>query len=305
MISLICLGIGSFFLLITILLTVYTVEQQTAAVIQRFGKFVGVARSGLNFKCPFIDSVAGVVSLKLSQLDVDVETKTKDNVFVHVRVSVQYQVMLEKIYESFYKLTNPHAQMTAYVFDVVRAKVPKTTLDNVFEAKDDIANAVKDELANEMDDFGYVIVKALVTDIDPDEKVKVSMNEINAAQRMRVAAVEKAEAQKILKVKEAEAEAASKVLQGEGIAGQRKAIIDGLRNSVEDFKTAVEGSTAQDVMNLVLMTQYLDTLKEIGVSAQSKVMFIPHSPGALIDLRAQIRDAVLMGNNADINEGKK
>lgn len=287
------IGVVGVFGLLTLIFSVFTVGQQTAAVTQRFGKFVRVATSGLNFKMPWVDWVAGRINLRVQQLDVKVETKTEDNVFVKTVVSVQYFVLPSKVYDAYYKLQDPAEQITAFVFDVVRARVPKIKLDDVFFKKDEIADAVKEELSQTMDDFGYGIVKALVTDIDPDQKVKDSMNEINAAQRLRVAANEKGEAEKILKVKAAEAEAQSKALQGKGIADQRKAIIDGLRESVDDFKKSVEGSTAQDVMNLVLMTQYFDTLKEIGASSQANTILIPHSPGALSDLSAQMRNAMI------------
>ncbi len=279
--------------LMALALTFFTVEQQTAAVVQRFGKFVGIAPAGLNLKVPFIDTVAGRLSLRVQQLDVKVETKTEDNVFVHVVVSVQYYVLPDKTYEAFYKLNNPNSQITAFVFDVVRARVPKIKLDDVFEKKDEIANAVKHELAEVMDDFGYGIVKALVTDIDPDAKVKEAMNEINAAQRLRVAAAEKGEAERILKVKAAEAEAQSKALQGKGIADQRRAIVEGLRASVEEFKQGVPGATAHDVMNLVLMTQYFDTIKEVGQASKTNTILLPHSPGGLGELMAQMRNVMI------------
>jgi regulator of protease activity HflC (stomatin/prohibitin superfamily) len=289
----VALGVGGILGILSLIFTFFTVEQQTASVVQRFGKFVRVATSGLNLKTPWIDWVAGSINLRVQQLNVKVETKTEDNVFVQVVVSVQYFVMPEKVYEAFYKLDDPAKQITSFVFDVVRARVPKIKLDDVFEKKDEIADAVKSELAQVMDDFGYGIVKALVTDIDPDAKVKESMNEINAAQRLRVAATEKGEADRILKVKAAEADARSKALQGEGIANQRKAIVDGLRESVDEFQKTVPGATAQDVMNLVLMTQYFDTLKEIGASSQTNTILIPHSPGNLSDLASQMRNAMI------------
>lgn len=279
--------------LILLLTGLFTVNQQTAAVVQRFGKYQYIAMPGLNFKVPFIDTVAGRINLRVRQLDVDVETKTEDNVFVKVVVAVQYYVLPDKSYEAFYKLADPSTQITAFVFDVVRARVPQMKLDDVFERKDEVAIAVKSELTQVMDDFGYGIVKALVTDIDPDHKVKEAMNEINAAQRMRVAATEKGEAERILRVKSAEAEAQSKALQGKGIADQRKAIVDGLRESVNDFQHAVQGATAQDVMNLVLMTQYFDTLKEVGAVSRTNTILIPHSPGAITDIANQIRMALM------------
>ncbi|MBL6752267.1 MAG: SPFH domain-containing protein [Nevskia sp.] len=274
-------------------LGLFTVNQQTAAIVQRFGRFVRVARAGLNLKIPLIESVAGRINLRVQQLDVTVETKTEDNVFAHVVVAVQYAALPDKVFEAFYKLAQPQQQITSYVFDVVRARVPKIKLDDVFEKKDEIADAVKAELGQVMNDFGYAIVKALVTDIAPDEKVKQAMNEINAAQRMRVAASEKGEAERILKVKAAEAEAQSKALQGKGIADQRKAIVDGLRESVDAFQKSVPGTSAQDVMNLVLMTQYFDTLKDIGASDKSSTLFVPYTPGNLGEIAAQMRDVLL------------
>jgi len=280
----------------TLISTFFTVEQRTTAIVQRLGKFVREAGPGLNVKVPFIDKVAGRINLRVQQLDVKIETKTEDNVFVQMVVAVQFYVLPEKVYDAFYKLDDARRQITSYVFDVVRAQVPKIKLDDVFEKKDDIANIVKAELAQVMDGFGYGILKALVTDIDPDPKVKQSMNEINAAQRMRVAATEKGEADRILKVKAAEGDAQSKALQGRGIADQRQAIVAGLRDSVDEFQRSVPGTTAKDVMNLVLMTQYFDTLKEIGASSRSNTILIPHSPGSLASLSEQIRNAMIEAN---------
>lgn len=274
----------------------FIVRQQTNAVVERFGKFKRIASSGLNVKIPLIDRVVGRLSLRIQQLDVRVETKTKDNVFVFVVVSVQYYVLPDKTVDAFYRLQNAQAQITSFVFDTVRARVPSILLDDLFEKKDEIAVAVKAELDQVMDDFGYGIVKALVTDIDPDANVKTSMNEINAAQRLRMAAVEQAEADKIRVVKAAEAEAESKALQGQGIANQRKAIIEGLKESVESFNNQIEGTKAEDVMNLVLMTQYFDTIKDIGLSGKGNTILIPHSPGGMQDISTELRNAVITAN---------
>lgn len=280
----------------------YVVEQQTNAIIERFGKFRKISGSGLHWRIPFIDRIAGRISLRVLQLDVPIETKTKDNVFIKSIVSVQYHVLHQKVYEAFYELNDPQAQITSYVFDVVRAEVPKISLDDVFEKKDDIAVAVKTELQEVMDQFGYGIIKALVTDIDPDAMVKSSMNEINAAQRQKVAAIEKGEADKILKVKAAEAEAESKALQGKGVADQRKAIIDGLRESVDEFQKSISGTSAHEVMNLVLMTQYFDSLKDIGATSDTKTILLPHSPGNVTDLLSQLREAMISANEVDTKD---
>jgi len=282
----------------------YTVTQQTNAVIERFGKFNKVAKAGLGFKIPIIDQISGRINLRVQQLDVRVETKTKDNVFVFVIVSVQYFVIPEKVVDAFYKLQDPKAQITSYVYDVVRARVPSIKLDDVFETKDDIAQAVKLELEQIMDDFGYGIMKTLVTDIDPDANVKASMNQINAAQRLRVAAVEEAEAEKIRVVKAAEAEAESKALQGKGIADQRTAIVNGLQESVSGFKAEVQGTSAHDVMNLVLMTQYFDTLKDVGLSSNSNTIMIPHSPSGMNDISEQLRNSMITANEVSKSAGK-
>lgn len=279
-------------------LSIFTVDQQSVKIIQRLGKFTHAAGPGLNFKIPLIDQVAGNLSLRVNQLDVKVETKTEDNVFLHVLVSVQFFVDPNKVYEAFYKLEDPSRQITSFVFDVVRAKVPKIKLDDVFEKKDEIAVAVKEELEQVMSDFGYGIVKTLVTDIDPDAKVKIAMNEINAAQRMRVVASEKGEAERILKVKSAEAEAQSKALQGKGMADQRKAIIQGLKESVSDFKESLPNTTEQDILNLILMTQYFDTIKDLGASSQNNTIMIPHSPSAVGDILQQITNSIIIANKA-------
>jgi regulator of protease activity HflC (stomatin/prohibitin superfamily) len=286
-------GVFGFSVIPGLIAAIFTVEQRTIVIVQRFGKFLREAGPGLHLKIPFIDHVVGRVNLRVQQLDVEIETKTEDNVFVRMVVAVQYYALPEKVYDAFYKLENANRQITSFVFDVVRAQVPKIKLDDVFEKKDDIADIVKSELALVMEGFGYGILKALVTDIDPDAKVKASMNEINAAQRMRVAATERGEADRILKVKAAEGDAESKALQGRGIADQRQAIVAGLRDSVDEFRKSVPGTTAQDVMNLVLMTQYFDTLKEIGASSRSNAILIPHSPGHLASLSEQMRNAMI------------
>ncbi|MFO0635906.1 MAG: SPFH domain-containing protein [Nannocystaceae bacterium] len=276
----------------------FAVQQQSLYVVERFGKFARIARPGLNIKIPLLERIAGRANLRVQQLDVTVETKTKDDVFVRAVVSVQFYVIPDAVFNAFYRLSDPAAQIRSFVFDVVRARVPNIPIDDVFQRKDDIADAVKAELTEVMGGFGYGIVKTLVTDIDPDAHVKAAMNEINAAQRMRLAAAERAEAEKILRVKAAEADAMSKALAGRGIADQRRAIVEGLRESVDEFQRSVPGATPQDVMNLVLMTQYFDTLKEIGATSPTNTILIPHSPGALVDLSAQMRDAMLTANAA-------
>lgn len=279
--------------LVLLYLTFFTVEQQSVAIIERFGKFHRLAQPGLQMKIPFVDQIAEWMELRIQQLDVKVETKTSDNVFVSVLVSVQYFVLKEKVYDAFYKLDDPERQITSFVFDVVRASVPKIKLDEVFEKKDDIADSVKKELEQVMDDFGYGIVKALVTDIDPDKRVKEAMNEINAAQRMRAAATEKGEAEKILMVKQAEAEAESKALQGKGIANQRRAIVDGLKESVEAFQEAVKGTGPHEVITLVLLTQYFDAMERIGSSGKSNTIFMNHSPTAVHDMARHLQEAIM------------
>lgn len=292
----IALGVAAFAILVVLAASLYTVQQQSVAILQRLGRFVRLSQPGIHARIPFIDKVAGRMNLRVQQLDVRIDTKTQDNVFVNMIVAVQYYVLPEKVYEAFYKLDDAQRQITSYVFDVVRAQVPKISLDDVFEKKDDIAEAVKVELSHVMEGFGYGIMKALVTDIEPDARVKEAMNEINAALRMRVAANEKGEAEKILKVKLAEGDAQSKALQGKGIADQRQAIVAGLRDSVDEFRRSVPGTTAKDVMNLVLMTQYFDMLKEIGASSRSNAILIPHSPGNLASLTDQIRSAMVEAN---------
>lgn len=287
------LGGGALLVIVLLAASIYTVEQQTVAILQRLGRFQREAGPGIHLKIPIVDQIAARMNLRVQQLDVSVETKTDDNVFVNLVVAVQYFVLPEKVYDAHYKLDDARRQITSYVFDVVRAQVPNIKLDDVFAKKDDIAEAVKVELSHVMEGFGYGILKALVTDIEPDARVKEAMNEINAAQRMRVAANEKGEAERILKVKLAEGDAQSKALQGRGIADQRQAIVAGLRDSVDEFQRSVPGTTARDVMNLVLMTQYFDMLKEIGASTRSTAIMIPHSPGHLSSLTEQIRNAMM------------
>ena len=274
--------------LLLIFKAIIIVKQKTAVIIQRFGKYVDHKEAGINFIIPFIDQKAGIVNLKVQQLDVEVETKTSDDVFVRLRISVQFKVMDELIKNAFYDLDDPLAQISSYVFDDVRAEVPKLELDDVFSKKDDIANAVKQNIANIMKDYGYDIVKTLITDIDPDHNVKESMNRINAAKRDKEAAVEEAEAKKIKIVKEAEAEAESKRLSGEGIAQQRLEIVRGFKESVEDFQKSLQDVTHEEVMQFVLLTQYFDTLNNVGSNSKNTSILIPHSPNAMKDFQDQI-----------------
>ncbi len=289
-----------FLALIVVLLagTVFMVRQQSIAIIERFGRFNRIAGPGLWMKIPLVDRIVERVSLRVQQLVVEIETKTKDDVFAKLKVAVQYRVIAASAADSFYQLQNPASQIQAYVLDVVRARVPSLKLDEAFEKKDEIAEAVRSSLSDKMRAYGFEIPDALVTDIDPAEQVKHAMNEIQAQERLRVAAQSKGEANKILVVKEAEANAESKRLQGEGIAKQRKAIVEGLQASVSSFAEGVAGASAQDAMNLVLLTQYFDMMRDIGVSAGSKVILTPHSPAAVSDLASQLRDAIVTGNEA-------
>lgn len=287
------------YILIAVILlskVLFVVKQQSVVIIERLGKFARIVEPGLRLKIPGIERIVGTINLRIRQLDVEIETKTKDNVFVRLQVSVQYRVREDAVYAAFYKLDNDVKQITSFVFDVVRAQVPKMLLDNVFEEKESIADAVKNELTDTMQAFGYEIVKALVTDVNPDERVKQAMNEINEQQRLRMAATEKGEAEKILKVKQAEGEAESKRLQGLGVANQRKAIIDGLCASLDQFQQKIPGTAASEVMNLVLLTQYFDTLKDIGANNKSSTILLPHSPGGLKDIAAEIQAGVMVAN---------
>lgn len=288
---------GIIAIIITIIDTFFIVRQQTIGAIERFGKFVRIAKSGLNIKIPLVERVARTLDLRIQQMVVKVETKTKDNVFVRMHIAVQYFVLEKNIIDAFYRLSNPMAQIESHVLDIVRGQVPKMHLDDVFENKDAIALSVKNDLRDSMTDFGFGIQTTLVTEIDPDQKVKDAMNDINAAQRERIAANERGEAERIVLVKKAEADAQSKELQGKGLANQRRAIIDGLQQSVELFQKAVPKTAAEDVMKLVLMTQYLDTLKEIGAHGKSNTLFLSHSPGSLTELMNQITAAVISANH--------
>ena len=277
----------------------FTVRTAEVAIITRFGKFLRVADPGLNWKMPYFDSVTGLVSLRVNQITLTMETKTKDNVFVTIPISVQNRVRPEKVYDAYYKLSDPVAQIKSYVEQVILGHVPGMTLDEVFASQSSIAAAVKLELDADMATFGYEIVNVLVTDIVPDQKVKSAMNDINAAQREQVAANARGEAEKILVVKKAEAEAESKALQGQGIANQRKAIIEGLQLSAEQFQKAVEGATSKEVMQLVLVTQYFDTLKSIGESDKTNTLFLTHSPAAVNEVSDQILKSMLVANAAN------
>lgn len=267
-----------FLAVVFLLSTFFTVRQQTAVSIERFGKFESIRHSGLQMKIPIIDKIAARISLKIQQLDVIVETKTLDDVFVKIKVSVQFVVIKEKVYDAIYKLEYPHDQITSYVFDVVRAEVPKMKLDDVFVKKDDIAIAVKREVQESMETYGYDIIKTLVTDIDPDAQVKAAMNRINAAEREKVAAQYEGDAQRILIVEKAKAEAESKRLQGQGIADQRREIARGLVESVDVLQKV--GVSSQEASALIVITQHYDTLQAIGQQTNSNLILLPNSPEA-------------------------
>jgi regulator of protease activity HflC (stomatin/prohibitin superfamily) len=279
MTPIIIFAVIAFFILI---LSIFTVKQQIVYIVERFGKFSSVRNSGLQFKIPIVDRIAGKVNLRIQQLDVIIETKTKDNVFVKMKVSVQFKVIQERAYEAFYKLEYPHDQITSYVFDVVRAEVPKLKLDDVFERKDDVANAVKRELNEAMTTYGYDIINTLITDIDPDIQVKNAMNRINAADREKVAAEYEAEAGRIRIVAKAKAEAESKRLQGQGIADQRREIARGLVESVDVLNSV--GINSQEASALIVVTQHYDTLQAIGADSNSNLILLPNSPQAGSDM---------------------
>ena len=271
-----------FITLLLLISGIFVVKQQTSAVIERFGKFIAIRKPGLHFKIPIIDKIVGRVSLRILQLDVIVETKTKDDVFVKLKVSVQYKILPNNVYDAFYKLDFPQDQITSYVFDVVRAVVPKMRLDDVFEKKDEIANAVKGELNDAMVNYGYDIIKALVTDIDPDGEVKTAMNKINAAERQKIAAQYEGDAARILIVEKAKAEAESKRLQGQGIADQRREIARGLEESVDVLNNV--GINSQEASALIVVTQHYDTLQSIGEETNSNLILLPNSPQAGSDM---------------------
>lgn len=289
----IALLVISLFLIVKIFMIV---PERSAWIIQRLGKYNRILTPGLKMKIPFIESIASKENLRIQQLDVNVETKTLDDVFVDLKISVQYRVLKDKVYEAFYELDDPHGQVAAYIFDEVRAEVPKLKLDDVFSKKEDIAIAVRDNISEQMEQYGYKIVKTLITDITPAEVVKISMNRINAAMRDKEAAVQEAEAEKITIIKRAEAEAQSKRLSGEGIAQQRLEIVRGFKESVEDFQKALQEVDPQEIMQFVLMTQYFDTLTAIGSNSTNSTIMVPHSPGGMKDFQQQIIDGTIIGD---------
>jgi regulator of protease activity HflC (stomatin/prohibitin superfamily) len=292
-------------ILFLILKSIMIIPERQSWVIQRLGKFSRISQPGLKFKIPFIEIIASKENLRIQQLDVDVETKTLDNVFVILKISVQYRIVDSKVYEAFYELDDPHGQIASYIFDEVRAEVPKLGLDDVFAKKDSIALAVRDNITSQMDKYGYKIVKTLITDINPDELVKASMNKINAATRDKEAAFQEAEGEKIRIVKRAEAEADSKRLSGEGIAQQRLEIVRGFKESVEDFQKALQEVDPQEIMQFVLMTQYFDTLTSIGANENNNTVMVPHTPGGMKDFQQQIIEGTFVGRELSKNKTKK
>ncbi|KAM0946711.1 putative Band 7 domain-containing protein [Dioscorea sansibarensis] len=270
------------------------VDQASVGVVEKWGRFLKLANPGLHFFNPFAGEwLAGVLSTRVCSLDVKIETKTKDNVFVQLVCSIQYRVIKANADDAFYELQNPREQIQAYVFDVVRAHVPRMTLDELFEQKNDVAQAVLEELEKVMGAYGYNIEQILMVDIIPDASVRKAMNEINAAQRLQLASVYKGEAEKVLMVKRAEAEAEAKFLGGVGVARQRQAITEGLRENIVNFSDRVTGTSAKEVMDLIMVTQYFDTIKDLGNSSKNTTVFIPHGPGHVRDIGDQIRNGIM------------
>ena len=296
-------GIWIIPLILIILSGLFIVKQQTAVIVERFGKYQSIRHAGLNLKVPLVDKIAGRISLKIQQLDVIVETKTKDDVFVHLKISVQFLVQRNHVYDAFYKLQNPHEQITAFIFDVVRAEVPKMILDDVFEKKEEIALAIQRDLKEAMLNYGYDIIKALVTDIDPDENVKIAMNRINAAEREKVAAQHEGDAQRILIVERAKAEAESKRLQGKGIADQRREIARGLEESVTVLDRA--GINSQEASALIVITQHYDTLQSIGADTNSNLILLPNNPNAASSMLNDMVTSLVAANKVRESSTKK
>jgi regulator of protease activity HflC (stomatin/prohibitin superfamily) len=276
----------------------FTVEQQERAIVERFGKFVRVAGPGLQSKTPFVERVAGKMSLQVEQLNAEIETKTKDNVFVHVKLAVQYKVgdSPQQVQDAFYKLEDPEVQMKAYAFDVVRSHIPTMNLDEAYADADTIAMHIQETLHRQMETYGYEVVKALVTNIEPDQRVKDAMNNLNAAQRNQVAASAQGDAQKTLAVKKAEGEKETMRLQGEGVAAERQAIAEGLRESLEII--AQQGLDPREAMALVALTQYTDMIRALGEGSKTNTILLPHSPSGVGDLMSQIRDGFLVADLA-------
>ncbi|MGV6846355.1 MAG: SPFH domain-containing protein [Lutibacter sp.] len=299
--------IGTYILIFILLVFIgsglFIVKQQTAFIIERFGKFQSIRHAGLNLKIPVFDRISGRISLRIQQLDVIVETKTKDDVFVHLKISVQFVVQRDHVYDAFYKLQNPHEQITAFIFDVVRAEVPKMILDDVFEKKEEIALAIQRDLKEAMLNYGYDIIKALVTDIDPDEKVKIAMNRINAAEREKVAAQHEGDAQRILIVERAKAEAESKRLQGKGIADQRREIAKGLEESVDVLNRA--GINSQEASALIVITQHYDTLQSIGADTNSNLILLPNNPNSASNMLNDMVASLVAANKVKEASDKK
>ncbi|HLG97189.1 MAG TPA: SPFH domain-containing protein [Bryobacteraceae bacterium] len=292
----IVLALLAIFAVIAVFSGFFTIHTKQAGLVERLGKFSHIAGPGLNFKVPFIDSLVYVEDLNMQLMDVSVQSKTKDDATVTIPIRVQYFVLADKVKEAYYELDDPEKQIKAHVENVILSYIPKLDLDDTYKQEDQIAARIKETLTTVMAKFGYCIENALVTKIVPADAVVTAMNEINAARREKIATEARAEAAKITLVKKAEAEAEAKALQGQGVARERKAIVDGLRDSVQDFEAGVKGIDAHDVMALVMMTQYFDALKDIG--ANSNTILLPHSPAAVAELSAQLRDAVTAGSLA-------
>ncbi|XOW23705.1 SPFH domain-containing protein [Lactococcus lactis] len=291
-IPLVVLAIILLILIFSLSTIVFVVKQQTVAIVERFGKYQFTANPGFHLKLPWgIDRIAARVQLRLLQTEMTVETKTADNVFVTMNIATQYRVNEQSIKDAYYKLMNPGEQIKAYIEDALRSAVPKLTLDDVFEKKDEIALEVQKTVAEEMQ-YGYII-ETLITKVD-DAEVKQSMNEINAAQRKQDASQMLANANKIQVVTAAEAEAEKDRLHGVGIAEQRKAIVDGLAQQITEIKKLGVALDEEQIMAILLTNQYLDTLNQFAAGGNSTI-FLPSGAEGAESLRTQILSAIKAG----------
>lgn len=268
------------------------VEQSDVAIVESCGKYKQSAKAGCLCLVPCKDSVAGVLSLRVQDHNCVVESKTKDNVFVYVKLSIQYSVLPDRVEKAFYTLQAPISQIESYVFNSIRGQIPLVDIDELFSMRSEIAERLKKDVDDQMDKYGFDILTVLITDIDPAKSVKDAMNQIQLYQRMRSAATDKAEAQKMQAIKAAEADAEAKRLSGVGLAEQRKAIVAGLQSSIENFQEGVQELSSEDVMSLLLLNQYFDTLKDVASSCSSSTLFLSHT-GGLDAVAAQMTQGII------------
>jgi len=278
------------------------VPQNHVAVVEFLGKYQRTLSAGLNFVIPILERVSVQVNLAIRNFLFELDAVSKDKVQVRLKSNLIYAVSVGKVTQYWYELTDPKQTIASFVENYVRSFVATQTHEELLEKREEISAYLVQHLNEKFMAWGIIIHGYQLMDIVFPTVITDAMSRVVASQRLREAAMNEAEATKVRVVKEAEAEKESRVLLGEGVAGERQAIIDGLKRSIDDMK-GIPGLNTHEVMNLIVMSQYFDTVKAIGMSQNSKVMFIDPAPEGANNMLQQL-SAALEANKVDAETSK-